>query len=165
MTTPVALTAIENTPSDCAVEMASATASSSLLSPVTAAHLATELRDQFTRPLHVWIEDHRCCTSRNEPADGRAAEPTRAPCDDARSAIELHHRAPSIRATIAEGVNGRQVISMPNGDSASAIAFITAGGAPIAPPSPTPLKPPGPGPGSRRVRTRSSGTSAAVGRR
>ena len=33
----------------------------------------------------------------------------------------------------------------PNGESASATAFTTHGGAPIAPPSPTPLKPPGPG--------------------
>ena len=36
-------------------------------------------------------------------------------------------------------VSGRRVTVTPNGESASATALTTAGGAPIAPPSPTPL--------------------------
>ncbi len=41
--------------------------------------------------------------------------------------------------TMAAGVSGSLVIVTPNGASASATALTTAGGAPIAPPSPTPL--------------------------
>src|ERR1700693_4929825 len=39
------------------------------------------------------------------------------------------------------GAIGISKISMPNGESASVTAFNTAPGAPIAPPSPTPLTP------------------------
>ena len=42
-------------------------------------------------------------------------------------------------STIRDGVSGKRVIVTPNGASASATALTTAGGAPIAPPSPTPL--------------------------
>ena len=48
-------------------------------------------------------------------------------------------RAESISARTDGGVTGSRVMSTPNGDSASATALTTAGGAPIAPPSPTPL--------------------------
>ena len=37
------------------------------------------------------------------------------------------------------GPSGSRVTVTPNGASASATAFTTAGGAPMAPPSPTPL--------------------------
>src|SRR5689334_13171873 len=47
--------------------------------------------------------------------------------------------ASSNRATIDEGVTGSRVMVTPNGARASATAFTTAGGAPMAPPSPTPL--------------------------
>ena len=48
-------------------------------------------------------------------------------------------RLASIKPTMAAGVSGSRVIVTPNGASASATALTTAGGAPIAPPSPTPL--------------------------
>src|SRR6478672_10502551 len=47
--------------------------------------------------------------------------------------------ASSNSATIDEGVTGSLVMVTPNGARASATAFTTAGGAPMAPPSPTPL--------------------------
>ena len=47
--------------------------------------------------------------------------------------------ASSRSATMADGVSGRRVTVTPNGESASATALTTHGGAPIAPPSPTPL--------------------------
>ena len=40
---------------------------------------------------------------------------------------------------IRDGLSGSRVTVTPNGESASATALTTAGGAPIAPPSPTPL--------------------------
>ena len=43
------------------------------------------------------------------------------------------------------GVIGRIETSIPNGDSASAMAFAIAAGAPIVPPSPAPDIPPVPG--------------------
>ena len=64
------------------------------------------------------------------------------------------------------GVSGSSVISTPSGASASAIAFATAAGAPIVPPSPTPLKPPSVvGDGRSRWCTSIAGTSEAVGTR
>ena len=72
MTTPVALTAIENTPSDSRGRDGVGHGIVVVAVAGDRGDQATELRDQFTRPLHVWIEDHRCCTSGNETADGRA---------------------------------------------------------------------------------------------
>src|SRR3546814_740272 len=45
----------------------------------------------------------------------------------------------SMAERIRSGVRGSSVTLTPNGESASLTAFTTAGGAPIAPPSPTPL--------------------------
>jgi anaerobic selenocysteine-containing dehydrogenase len=61
------------------------------------------------------------------------------PAPGARLIGQVDAPASSIRARIDVGVTGRRVISTPNGASASATEFTTAGGAPIAPPSPTPL--------------------------
>ena len=47
--------------------------------------------------------------------------------------------AASIKARTAGGVTGSLVMSTPKGERASATALTTAGGAPMAPPSPTPL--------------------------
>ena len=69
------------------------------------------------------------------------------------------------RPTIRDGVSGSRVTVTPNGASASATALTTAGGAPIAPPSPTPLYPPGPGLGVSTWPYSMTGTSAAVGSR
>ena len=63
------------------------------------------------------------------------------------------------------GESGSRVNVTPNGASASATALTTAGGAPIAPPSPTPLKPPGPGLGVSMCPYSIDGTSAADGMR
>ena len=67
---------------------------------------------------------------------------------------------------MAAGESGSLVTITPNGASASATALTTAGGEPIAPPSPTPLYPPGPGPGAVSTCAYSiGGTSVAVGSR
>ena len=66
-----------------------------------------------------------------------------------------------MRFTIDSGVTGSRVMSTPNGESASATAFTTAGVEPIAPPSPTPLKPPGPGLGVSMWPYSITGTSVA----
>src|SRR4029079_18291842 len=68
-------------------------------------------------------------------------------------------------STMRWGDSGRRVNSTPNGASASATALTTAGGAPIAPPSPTPLKPPGPGLGVSMCPYSIDGISDAVGTR
>src|SRR5215467_6451051 len=55
-----------------------------------------------------------------------------------------HHDRPRDwlrRCNMRWGVIGISNISTPNGESASVTAFNTAAGAPIAPPSPTPLTP------------------------
>ena len=139
MTTPVALTTMEKTPRECAAVMASPTASSSLLSPVTAATRSPNSPGELGSPLRVGIEHDDSDALRREAANRRAPEPAGTAGDDRRSPVELHQRASWISATIAAGVSGRRVISTPNGASASPIAFTTAGGAPMAPPSPTPL--------------------------
>src|SRR5207237_8003492 len=54
-------------------------------------------------------------------------------------AADGHAPPSSRRARICDGPSGRRVIVTPNGERASATAFTTAGGAPMAPPSPTPL--------------------------
>ena len=64
-----------------------------------------------------------------------------------------------------DGVSGRRVTVTPNGASASATALTTAGGAPMAPPSPTPLWPPGPPLGVSMCPYSIIGMSAAVGSR
>src|SRR5262249_17394742 len=57
--------------------------------------------------------------------------------DVVRVVVELFHAGiPFTSATMRAGDSGRVVTSTPNGDSASATALTTAGGAPIAPPSP-----------------------------
>src|SRR5262249_35405620 len=62
------------------------------------------------------------------------------------------------------GVTGSSLISTPSGASASAMALATAAGAPMVPPSPTPLKPPSVvGEGWSRWITSMGGTSPAVG--
>ena len=48
-------------------------------------------------------------------------------------------RASRSRRRILAGESGRRVRATPNGESASFTALTTAGGAPMAPPSPTPL--------------------------
>ena len=163
MTTPVALTATENTPSARAAEMASATASSSLLSPATA----------VTRPPSSATSSPPArCLDRGSPpptSGRRDASPSRCrvpPLHPRRRRIG--HRSASPRSFDQvddhRGRQRQQVISTPNGANASATALTTAAGAPIAPPSPTPLNPPGPGPESRCARTRWRDV-AAVGRR
>src|SRR3989442_8904041 len=63
-------------------------------------------------------------------------------------------------------VTGSSVISIPSGARASATALATAAGAPIVPPSPTPLKPPSVvGEGRSTWWTSIAGTSPAVGTR
>src|SRR6266540_5173240 len=62
------------------------------------------------------------------------------------------------------GVTGSSVISIPSGARASATALAMAAGAPMVPPSPTPLKPPRvDGDGCSRCITSTHGSSAAVG--
>src|SRR5205085_1487259 len=84
---------------------------------------------------------------------------------DVGGARHGHSLSASRRATMADGVSGRRVTVTPNGARASATALMTAGGAPMAPPSPTPLKPPGPGLGVSMWPYSIVGTSAAVGSR
>src|SRR5439155_19965781 len=113
------------------------------------------------RLLRVGIEHDDGDALRREAPGRGAAESTGAAGDDRRAPGELHQRAPSINVTIVDGTSGRRVISTPNGDSASAIALTTAGGAPIAPPSPSPCTHPGPGAGVSTCQYSIVGTSAA----
>src|SRR5262249_40991078 len=79
---------------------------------------------------------------------------------------QVAHRSWSFTSsTMRCGESGRRVTTTPSGASASATAFTTAGGAPIAPPSPTPLNPPGPGLGVSMCPYSIAGTSAAPGTR
>src|SRR5262245_47129633 len=75
-----------------------------------------------------------------------------------------HAPTASSNATTSAGPSGCERISTPSGASASAIALITHGGAPMAPPSPRPLWPPGfVGAGVSMCAYSISGTSVAVG--
>jgi hypothetical protein len=75
-------------------------------------------------------------------------------------------RAASIRRNKRSGVTGSSLISMPSRDSASLIAFATAAGEPMVPPSPMPRKPPSVvGDSDSRCTTCIGGISHAVGTR
>ena len=77
------------------------------------------------------------------------------------------HRHPAARtaALICSGPSGPPCRRTPSGASASATALTTAGGEPIAPPSPMPLNPPAVSDGVSMWPYSMSGTSAAVGSR
>ena len=69
----------------------------------------------------------------------RTAAPLTRARRDASGHAQVVARARSIASRMRAGVSGRRVRVTPSGASASLTALTTAGGAPMAPPSPTPL--------------------------
>lgn len=104
--------------------------------------LSSDRRDQATpwghRTCTTWLMHytnhvvHDGCTPSSTVCAERSIRRTGGRAQDVA-------RACSIASTMRAGVRGRRVRATPSGASASLTALTTAGGAPMAPPSPTPL--------------------------
>jgi hypothetical protein len=104
----------------------------------------TRLREKSVMPRRTPPARPRAVDARRQPDDSsRAGSPPGGADDQLEVGVAPRARAPRIAAHTRAGRSGMASSRTPSGRSASRTAFISAGGAPTVPASPTPFAPSG----------------------